>query len=247
MAEPISSSVVTDATFLILPRIKPSCGPLFFTTSLEVAGRNVTANGSFGLVDTGEKKLLVTCYHILETFRKLLSEEPNLMLCVVLGKIPEVLDLKNLIDEDKQFDLATFDMEPVLPVCGGRTFFQVNCEHIHRVKKGDKLAFVGYPGINRHETDKAIFWGTTPHVMIAQDVSDYSVIANTSRVMNVDRELLSEKYENPYGGTSGSPCFLVQQFSSVKLVAFVIEHLKGLQIMKFTSLKCLKPDGTIRR
>jgi hypothetical protein len=246
MAEPISSSIVNDATFLVLPRIKPSCGPLFFTHSLAVAAGNVSANGSFGLVNTGKKKLLVTCYHVLEEFRELTSEKPDLMLCVALTNVPEVLNLKNLIDENKQLDLASFDMEPMLSACEGREFFQVNCEHIHRVRKGDKLAFVGYPGRNRIETERAIFWGTTPHLLIAEDVSNYSMVAKTSRVMNLDRELLSERYENPYGGISGSPCFLVQKYSSVELVAFVTEHLNDLQIMKFTSLNCLKSDGTFR-
>jgi hypothetical protein len=243
------SNVEVDTLFLVVPKIKPSCGPLFFTRSLEKAVCNVTANGSFGLVDTGEKKLLVTCWHVLEEFRNQLCDESDLKICACLAqsKNPVVLDLKNLIDEDRRFDLATFDMEPMLSVCEGRVFFPLNCGHIHLVKKGNRLAFVGYPAMHRSETDDGIYFGTTPHVVVAQDVSDYALIAETSRVMNVERKLLSEQHENPYGGVSGSPCFLVQKNLLVHPVAFVTEHHKGLQILKFTSAKCLNPDGTIKR
>jgi hypothetical protein len=61
-------TLIEELTFLIEPQISPICGPLFFTRSLESAVDNVTANGSFGLVDTGQKKLLVTCHHVLEEF-----------------------------------------------------------------------------------------------------------------------------------------------------------------------------------
>ena len=87
---------------------------------------------------------------------------------------------------------------------------------------------MGYPAIHRSETDEGIYFGTTTHVVVAQDVSDYSLIADTSRVMNVERVLLSERHENPYGGVSGSPCFLVRENLLVELVAFVTEHNKGL-------------------
>ena len=48
-------TIVEEMQFLVIPKIRPSSGPLFFTRSLEKAVGNVTANGSFGLVDTGEK------------------------------------------------------------------------------------------------------------------------------------------------------------------------------------------------
>jgi len=245
MATPISNTA-TDLNFLVFPKIKPSCGPLFITRSLETASGNIAGNGSFGLVNTGAKKLLITCCHILKEFRELSKKKPDLMLCVALTNVPEILDLKNLIDENEKLDLATFDMEPMLSTCGGREFFQLNCEYVHHVKKGDRLAVVGYPGRNRYETNKAIFWGTTPHVLITEDISNYSIVAKTSRIMNFDRELLSERHENPYGGISGSPCFLIQRYSLLQLVAFATEHLTDLQIMKFTSLHCLNSDGTFK-
>ena len=56
--------------FVIFPQIKQFVGPVFFFHSLKSEIGNVIFNGSYGLVDTGEKKLLVTCRHVVEDFRK---------------------------------------------------------------------------------------------------------------------------------------------------------------------------------
>jgi hypothetical protein len=84
----------------------------------------------------------------LEEFRNQLRDESDLMLCACLAqsKNPVVLDLKNLIDEDRRFDLATFDMEPMLSVCEGRVFFTLNCGHIHLVKKRQPAGICGLSG-----------------------------------------------------------------------------------------------------
>jgi len=68
----------------VFPKIKPSVGPIFFAQSLAVASGNVMASGSFGLIDTGKRKLLVTCHHVVEDFRKLQRKQSNLMLCLAL-------------------------------------------------------------------------------------------------------------------------------------------------------------------
>jgi len=236
-----------DIQFLIIPKIKRFSGPLFFTRSLEKAGGNIVNNGSFGLIDTGEKKLLVTCSHVLAGFRTELAEDGAMKLCACLDrKNPVVLSLENLIDEDKGADLATFDMEPMLSVCEGRSFFRIYCEHIFPVKKGDRLVFVGYPGRHRTETDHGIVFGTTPHVMIAQDVN-HGLVARTTDMMTMDRHLVAEQHENPYGGTSGSPCFVMKNYTSVELVGFVAGDLKMQQLMHFASARHLNSDGTIKK
>src|SRR6266852_1816998 len=59
-----------ELEFLIEPQVRQFCGPIFFTLSLKSALGNVTNNGSFGLVDTGSKKLLVTCHHVWKEFQE---------------------------------------------------------------------------------------------------------------------------------------------------------------------------------
>lgn len=247
MKQNAPKSLIKNVSDLILPKIKPSCGPVFFARSLEVAAGNIAANGSFGLVDTGKKKFLVTCYHVLEEFRKLQCETPGLMFCVALGGFPETLTVDNVIDEDKNLDIATFDIEFLMPLAQGRQYFPLNCGHVHKVEKDVILLVVGYPKRNRFETDKNILWGTSPHLFLAADVTDYTIMAKTDGIRNMDWQLLSERHENPYGGISGSLCFAIKKNWLVEPIAIVIQHLDELKMMQFRLLRCLNPDGTLNR
>ena len=50
---------------IVEPQVRTFCGPLFFTSSDATPKDNIESSGSFGLVSIGEKKLLVTCWHVL--------------------------------------------------------------------------------------------------------------------------------------------------------------------------------------
>jgi hypothetical protein len=235
---------VDKLRYFIFPKMKLSVGPLFFARSLGRGVEKVVSNGSYGLVDTGKKKLLVTCQHVVEGFRDEFKNDPKLKLWACLSEHHTIaIDLKYLIAEDKQRDLATFDMESMLSDCEGKEFFRLVCDRVHKVKEGDILLVTGYPVRNKRETDEAVFWGTSPHAFIVKDVSYNFFTANTSRVMGLDRKLLSEEHKNPYGGISGSPCFWTKDFEKIELVAFVSEYLQPA--LKFAPAKYLNPDGTI--
>jgi hypothetical protein len=79
-------STIDNLKFVIEPQINPFCGPLCFTRALEWAAGHVITNGSFGLVDTGKRKLLVTCYHVWEEFENLQRKCPELKMCIFLGR-----------------------------------------------------------------------------------------------------------------------------------------------------------------
>ena len=66
-----------ELEFVVEPQVRQYCGVIYFTRSLERAQGNVTANASFGLVDTGSKKLLVTCHHVWAEFQKARIESPD--------------------------------------------------------------------------------------------------------------------------------------------------------------------------
>jgi hypothetical protein len=65
-------------------QVEPYSGPIFFTKSLKTPLGNVTNNGSFGLVDTGKRKLLVTCHHVWQRFQEERGKEPELKMCICL-------------------------------------------------------------------------------------------------------------------------------------------------------------------
>jgi hypothetical protein len=95
----------TELEYFIEPQVRQFCGPLFFTNPLETAF-GVINNGSFGLFDTGSKKLLVTCYHVWDEFQRARHENPDLKMCVCLDWGPfVVLDIEKPIGEDEKLDI----------------------------------------------------------------------------------------------------------------------------------------------
>jgi hypothetical protein len=231
---------------MIEPQISPYCGPLFFARSLESAVGNIIANGSYGLIDTARKKLLVTCWHVWDEYRKLHERDSALRMLLCLDRNPPVvLDPVEPIGQDERLDIATFDLEPLQGVLGDRRFYPLCQKPPPQVHVGDKLALIGYPGRFRHETDQGVQFGRFAYGINVSDVSGQSLVADISQMRFIyDQE---PKLEEPsqHGGISGSPCFLVRDKRPPQLVAFVTSVAVALNLLRLTSVLCLNPDGTI--
>ena len=227
--------------------IRPYCGPVFFTSSLGSAIGTIPANGSFGLVDAGEKKLLVTCYHVWDAFEKLHGANPELRMLVCLDEnAPVVVDPRHFIDQNEQLDIATFDMAALLERCGGRKFYELNQNPAPSVAKGDSLFFVGYPGWFRSANEEGVQFGRLCFRMGVSDVSGFFFIADVSKTVGFDGDWKRAVYpdEKAYPGISGSPCFL-RQGRDVRLVGFTTSVV--LDFLRFTHVHCLNTDGTIKK
>ena len=137
-------STTNEIKFLIEPQITPYRGPLFFARSLEsAAGENVITNGGFAFVDTGRKKLLVTCNHVWKTFQEARLVDSRVRMCVCLDeKSPVVFDQRDPIDCDETLDIATFDITPVLAACEGRKFYSLDRNPPPPVKIGNRLVLL---------------------------------------------------------------------------------------------------------
>lgn len=234
-----------DIDFLVEPQIRRSCGPLFFSTSLESALGNIKANGSFGLVDTGTKKLLVTCNHVWREFHNLKKAHVDLNLCACLDmKNPVVLNFNKPISQNERLDLAVFDMEAFLPACIGRVFYRLKYLDFPKIRVGSPIAFVGYPGMYRSEQECGITFGRTAHAAFVGDVNESTGVADVSRMMDSNRKFNRRPgQENPYGGISGCPCYLIRKSYQAELAGFVTEE--GMDLLRFTLANCINPDGTI--
>lgn len=234
-----------DLRFFIEPQILPYCGPLFFARSRESATGNVTDNGTFGLVDTGEKKVLVTCHHVWDELQKARREDSTIRLLAGLDRNPPVvLDPSQLLDHDESLDIATYDVEPLLAACAGRKFYALNQNPAPSVEKGDQLVFAGYPGQFRSSTDEGVQLGRVMYKVSVSDVSGLRFVADISRIkVAYNRKPEPEVRETPHGGISGSPCFRLRGDRPLHLVGFATSVCLG--ILSFTDARCLNPDGTI--
>jgi hypothetical protein len=245
-------SIVEELNFVIEPQISPYCGPLIITHSLEsAAGDNIITNGSFGLVDTGKKKLLVTCHHVWKKFQEERLKDSNVRMCVFLDRKQAkaiVFDQQDPIDQDAGLDIATFDMAPVLAACMEREFYPLNRNPAPRVTKGNRLVLKGYPGIARAAAEEGLDFGVMTYACEVSDVSGLKVVADLSKatMKYYEPPVRTPKPEtSPHGGISGSPCFLVRDNRPVRLVGFATDDWQNS--LWFIHARCLNPDGTINK
>ena len=236
-----------EMRFIILPQVSPFCGPLFFySRPPSSAAGKVTASGSFGLVDTGAKKLLVTCHHVWAAFQEEQAKDPSLTIFLGLGLTRAMALGTPPIDQDKELDLATFDMESLLPACNRRKFYRVNSLSSNRLKKGDLLFFLGYPGCLRSVSEEIEHFNGAAYPVIMTGVDGPRFYADISdgTVTRVGKSGISVRdYRHP--GISGSPCFEVRPERPAKLVGFVTSVWRDL--LWFTSVDSVNTDGTIKR
>jgi len=227
-----------DLKLVVEPEVRQFCGPLYFTRSLETAS-GVINNGSFGLVDTGSKKMLVTCLHVWNEFQKARRQNPELEMCVCLDSGPfVVLGAEKPLGEDEKLDIATFDMEQLLAACGERKFYPLNQKPPRKVERGDVLFVVGFPGHFRHVKDIHLCYGRQAFVMVVADCNDDGLkfVSNITNLNLTADEL---------AGISGSPCFLVRKNFPIQLVGFVTKV--AMNLLHFIHARCLNRDGTINK
>ena len=226
-----------ELEYVIEPEVRQFCGPIFFTHSLQSALGNVIANGSFGLVNTGRKKLLVTNFHVWDGFQTARLDAPNLQMCICLDRNnPVVFAPDKPIGEDRDLDIATFDMEPLLPACSGRAFYPLNQNPARRVSKGDVVFFIGFPGHLRRVVDGALGFGRSPFGLRVCSVDGLEFHADVSNIST-----RGDKFK----GISGCPCFLVREGRPILLVGFA--RSVWTNYLRFTHARCLNPDGTIMK
>jgi len=234
-------------SLVIRPQISPFRGPLYFARLQEPAiGATIVGQGGFGLVDMGNKKLLVTCNHVWKGFLEAKRKDPDLRLHLCLDlerKQPFVFNQHEPIDQDASLDIVVFDMGPVLAICGSLNFYPLNQNPPPRLKQGDKIVMLGNQGMNR----SGLEFGLTIYALEVSDVGQHGrfvVEMSKVKIRNLHAPAGIPK-NSPHGGISGNPCFLVTPNGLCKLVGFAIED--GLGSLWFTHAACLNPNGTINK
>lgn len=230
-----------EMEYVIEPQVRQLCGPLFFSTSLANV-LDITNNGSFGLVDTGSKRILVTCSHVWEGFQAERQKSPELNMLIWLGG-PEAVAFSPAapIAHDREYDLATFDMQPFLTSCQHRRFYPLHQNPPRKVKIGDAIFFIGFPGSLRGIRGKDNKWmfGRAPFGMVVREVS----ADGTHFFVDISKLLISQSPDQ-LGGISGCPCFLVRKGrGQAELVGFATAIIQGTYL-RFTHASCLARDGT---
>ena len=141
------------------------CGPVYIAPSLTAPPSEIIANGTFGLVDTGERRLIVTCWHVWDFYEDEKARNPDAVMALVLGTgFKTYAVTPTLIDADRDIDLAVFQGDGPEP--DEKAFFPVRQFPIPRAEAGAIIVLQGFPGAERKGTESrgrfgAFFFGGT--------------------------------------------------------------------------------------
>jgi hypothetical protein len=256
MTKPEFIPKLREIQSFVIPQIKQALGPLFFATSLEKKKGNVIDNGSFAYVGTHKKNLLVTCHHVWNGFLEERAKKPGLRLCACFDDrtpipfctLPDGTENKP-IDQDKQLDIATFDMKPFEHYVRDKNCFFPNHFPQSIVNQNDAVAIIGCPGKQRIDLGHAVGWGRQPYIGFVSEISGFKIKVDFTRMMSLNREMtINPKDEKPAtSGTSGCPCFVFRADYKPYLIGFVTEqHIQFRNEVQITCANCISEDGTLK-
>jgi hypothetical protein len=235
---PDIDSIKQHFRFVIEPEIRPTCGPIFFAGSRDDPA-DVINSGSYGLVDTGKRKLLVTCWHVWEGFQSDKLANPNLEMCLGVNeeRLP-VFSPEKPIDADEDLDIAVFDMEPYLPACSHSRFYPLHQSPPKKVERDDLLVSIGFPAHYRRPIDGGLRFGrNTFAIMVSDSNHDGSkFVSDLKDARNLPPRL---------NGISGCPCYIYRPQRALNLVGFATGI--SMDVLSITHARCIKPDGTLTK
>jgi hypothetical protein len=131
------------------------CGPIFITPGLKTLPDAMIDNGTYSLIDTGKRRILVTCYHVWRAFLESKAKNPDTVLGIDLGEghgIEFAAPERQIIDGDDELDLVVFEFEPRhlsvngIPISHRKEWFPVQCWPIPKASEGGYVALMGFPG-----------------------------------------------------------------------------------------------------
>lgn len=233
---------------VIEPQVRRFCGPMFFASSNVTPKGTIRGSATFGLVDTGQKKLLVTCWHVVYGeggFKQIHDEDSDCRFALGIGgRHPHSLSfedlMKNQVDAERRCDLVTFDISDALDLVAASNleFFNLKANPPPKVQNGNMIYMIGFPAKGRVENDDSVGHIRQPIGVQASRVGLSNFHASVS---NLGLDVTD------YGGISGAPCFTITHSSSVRLVGFATGfNGNSSSIMQFTYAHYIGEDGYIR-
>jgi hypothetical protein len=99
--------------------------------------------------------------------------------CLEAG-YPIELDPALAIDFNLALDIVTFDIESLSNFCRGRKFYELLRDPPPALRKGDSIAFHGYPGGRRAGKDTGVEFGRSTFAVTVADTSDFKICADVS-------------------------------------------------------------------
>ncbi len=240
------------------------CGPIFIAPGLETWPAQMIDNGTYSLLDTGKRYLLVTCHHVWQAYLNEFAVNQETVLCLNLGdgecSIAFAHPERQLIADNPELDLAVFEFEPSTlkiektMLEHQKEWFRIRNWPIAKPVEGDTIALMGFPGKRIQKDGRLCTFNTQLLPLGISGVGhDKIYIFNDSENAEVFANI-----HGWLGGLSGSPAYTLQE-DGAALVGFVKsgykpdkESAKGSAESPFfgtlilTPAAFLQPDGTLK-
>jgi len=227
------------------------CAPIFFMPAPDAKPSAICANATVALLDTGLKKVMVTCCHVWEEFLNFRVSTPTACLCTVFvsgwGQ-PIVISDEALIDSDAGIDLVVLQASPEAWNMGYKEFYRIERWPIPKARVDDPIAFIGFPGGGRHTSDRVGNFTYSAFGLSVSDVSERKLlIAGKSN----DKRGLFDNHGNRIpailmGGLSGSPAYVRDGKARFLLTGFVQMGRTSSDDIFLTHASFLNSDGTLK-
>lgn len=197
------------------------CGPIFIVPSVD--SDEIIDAGTYALIDTGEKRLLVTCHHVWEKYEEQHEKNGKTVLAVAVGDsiISFKEPLKHRISFNRDLDIIVLEFEPeTIGIPHKKSWFKVTEWPISKVNKGTWIVTLGFPGALRSKSEFVCRVQSVPMPLNVTDTTDRTISAfctqENRQVLNDIKNSLAH-----FGGISGSPVYCYSVNRELRLVGFV--------------------------
>jgi len=198
-------------------------------------------------IGTGKKTLCITAGHVFSKYREHVRKYGDIE-CQI-GNVRVDLE-KYVVDFDIEYDLAVFELSPVLIAASGIRPHVAPSWPPSALRDKDIVVIGGYPGLLRSEREGFVQSGfVTLLVRVAQSSSSHSAF-----LLNLENSYwpdgsggLPDGVE--LGGMSGGPIFryVEEPIEFLEIAGFIYEANSKFGIVRGRNAACISSSGKIER
>lgn len=188
--------------------------------------QSVTNNGTVSFVDTGKTQLLVTCAHVIESYKEKKQSDPSMILSVGLPWVKSALTIRDewIIEcGNKKLDLATIQL-PRADVIEemGKRYFPAGSWPLSRIPSDGIAEVAGFQGEHRRVLPEGLEANISYICSPINSLSDrhfaLQIEEANHRIVKVNPNLADI---GALGGMSGGAAFSTNSGGIRELVGFV--------------------------
>ena len=227
------------------------CVPFFWSTQQAGQPPRILHNGTICYVDTGQRQIGITNYHVLQQYIGDVAMFPNVVAQFNGNTIePE----SRIIDQNKKLDLATLDVPAIFVSSSTRNLMHHKPANWPPppVASGDLVLYGGYPGNLKEISPGQAEFSFQSFIWRPTDITNVNIVLHVDFPHLFWPEREEEKINENLGGVSGGPVFRIREYLDqpekriyYDLVGIVYEIYEGFEVVRARHIRHVLADGTL--